>query len=88
MPTPPPTPEGNVVEFEVTSEQWSRFRVLDGSNLSVEVKPVVIEMIRTNEKDARGRAVYMVKAVVVTRAVIDPEVPEEGSHGGSPKSSG
>lgn len=62
-------PEPMQVEFEVINEAWSSIGLLGEEGFTLEVKPVVFEVTRTDEVDAQDRPVYVVKAALVTRLV-------------------
>ena len=70
-----PTPDGKViegeeVEFKPQSEPWCVLQLEDG--YTIRMKLVITQVIRTNQKDADGNAVYVVRSSNVI-AVSPPE---------------
>lgn len=62
----PPTP-GESVAFEVVREAWSAVRLVDDHGTEIELKPVIIDVRRTDQRDEDGRPVYRLTAAVVAR---------------------
>lgn len=51
--------DGEVVDFETVKEDWSVYKVADGS--TIRFKPVVYRIIRTNELNANGEPIYHIE---------------------------
>lgn len=71
----PPTP-GESVAFEVVREAWSAVRLIDDHGTEIELKPVIIDVRRTDQRDENGRPVYRLTAAVVAR--VPASVSNEG----------
>ena len=62
-------PENNIgleerVSFKAIKEEWSEYKLQDGTLLKV--KPVVVDVIKTDKKDPYGFPIYIVKTATVT----------------------
>ena len=62
--------EGEEVEFKVVSEPWCTYQLDDG--YTVKLKLIVSQVVRTNQRDADGNPVYIVRSSNVL-AVSPPE---------------
>jgi hypothetical protein len=60
-----PTPEGKIIEgeevdFKPTQEPWCVYQLEDGN--TIRFKAVVTQVIRTENRDAQGNPVYVVRS--------------------------
>lgn len=66
------------VKFETVKEEWSEYTLENGTILKV--KPIVVDVIKTNKKDPYGFPVYIIKTTTVT-AVYSPLPQKEENNG-------
>lgn len=52
------------VQFKTIKEEWSEYRLKDDT--VIKVKPIVVDILKTDKKDQFGFPVYIVKSVAVT----------------------
>lgn len=58
---------GDSVPFEVKREAWCVVKILDDDGTVIELKPVLTDVRRTDQRDEQGRPVYRLTAAVVAR---------------------
>jgi hypothetical protein len=51
--------DGEVIDFETVKEDWSVYKLADGS--TIRFKPVVYKIVRTNESNSDGEPIYHIE---------------------------
>lgn len=63
------------INFETIGENWNRYRLKDG--VSLDIKPIVTMVSKTDKFDERGDPVYLIQSQAVSRGKIPKEVKEK-----------
>ncbi|GMR23499.1 MAG: hypothetical protein BMS9Abin37_1933 [Acidobacteriota bacterium] len=61
---------GESVEFEIEKEDWSTYKLADGTRLRM--RTIVSDIMRIDEYDEQGAPVYLVKS----QNILSADVPE------------